>query len=64
VGGADSAELCGNDGSACLSSRLLLAKFPSMGIAGYVSVCVLLYCMLVSTVFHYMFLSTWPSSGV
>jgi hypothetical protein len=26
----------------------------SMGIAGYVSVCALLYCMLVSTVFHYM----------
>jgi hypothetical protein len=33
-----------------------------MGIAGYVSVCVQLYCMLVSTVFHYMFRPTWPSS--
>jgi hypothetical protein len=31
-----------------------------MGIAGYVSVCVQLYCMLVSTVFHCMFRPTWP----
>jgi hypothetical protein len=23
-----------------------------------------IYCMLVSTVFHYMFRPTWPSSGV
>jgi hypothetical protein len=36
----------------------------SIGIAGYVSVCVQLYCMLVSTVFGYMFRSTLPSSGV
>jgi hypothetical protein len=28
------------------------------------SVCVLFYCMLVSTVFHYMFRPTWPSSSV
>jgi hypothetical protein len=35
-----------------------------MGIAGYVSVCVQLYCMLVSTVFQYMFRPTWPSSSV
>jgi hypothetical protein len=35
-----------------------------MGFAGYVSICVQLYCMLVSTVFHYMFRPTWPSSGV
>jgi hypothetical protein len=34
----------------------------TMGFAGYVSVCVQLYCMLVSTVFHYMFRPTWPSS--
>jgi hypothetical protein len=36
----------------------------TMGIAGYVFVCVQLYCMLVSAVFHYMFRSTWPSSSV
>jgi hypothetical protein len=35
-----------------------------MGIAGYVSACVLLYCMLISTVLHYMFRPTWPSSRV
>jgi hypothetical protein len=35
----------------------------SMAIAGYVSVCVQLHCILV-TVFHYMFRPTWPSSGV
>jgi hypothetical protein len=35
-----------------------------LDIAGYVSVCVQLYCMLVSTVFHYMFWPTWPSSCV
>jgi hypothetical protein len=34
-----------------------------MAIAGYVSVCVQLYCVG-STVFHYMFRPTWPSSGV
>jgi hypothetical protein len=36
----------------------------TMGIAGYVSVCVQLYCILVSTVFHYTFRPTWPSSSV
>jgi hypothetical protein len=36
----------------------------SIGIADYVSVCVQLYFMLVSTVFDYMFRSTLPSSGV
>jgi hypothetical protein len=35
-----------------------------MGTASYVSVCVLLYCMFVSTVFHYMFRPTWPSSYI
>jgi hypothetical protein len=35
-----------------------------MGIAGYVSVCVQIYCMLVFAVFHYMFRPTWPSSSV
>jgi hypothetical protein len=30
----------------------------------YISVCGLLYCILVFTVFHYMFRSTWPSSVV
>jgi hypothetical protein len=33
--------------------------YCSMSIAGYVSVCVQLYCMLVFTVFHYMFRPTW-----
>jgi hypothetical protein len=36
----------------------------TMGNAGYVSVCMQLYCMLVSAVFHYMFWPTWPSSRV
>jgi hypothetical protein len=35
-----------------------------MGIAGYISVCVQIYCMLVFTVFHYMFRPSWPSSSV
>jgi hypothetical protein len=35
-----------------------------MDIAGYVSVCVQLYCVLVFAVFHYMFRPTWPSSSV
>jgi hypothetical protein len=34
-----------------------------MDIAGYVSVCVQIYRILVFTVFHYMFRPTWPSSG-
>jgi hypothetical protein len=38
--------------------------FCSMVIAGYVSVCVQLYCILVFTVFPYMFRPTWPSSCV
>jgi hypothetical protein len=48
------------------SSNVLVVQklFRSMGIADYVSVCVQLYCMLVFTVFHYMFRSTWPSSSV
>jgi hypothetical protein len=33
-----------------------------LGIAGYVSICLQLYCMLVFTVFHYVFRPTWPSS--
>jgi hypothetical protein len=41
-----------------------LGKLKTVGIAGYVSVCVQLYCMLVSTVFHYIFRPTWPSSSV
>jgi hypothetical protein len=41
----------------------LLHRHSLMGIAGYVSVCVQLYCMLVSTVFHYMFRPAWPSSS-
>jgi hypothetical protein len=42
----------------------------TMGFAGYVAVCVPLYCRcftvlhLVVTVFHYMFRPTWPSSSV
>jgi hypothetical protein len=40
------------------------ALYCSMGFAGYVSFCVQLYCILVCTVFHYMFRPTWPSSGV
>jgi hypothetical protein len=42
----------------------------SMGFAGYVAVCVQLYCIcftvlhLVVTVLHYMFRPTWPSSNV
>jgi hypothetical protein len=36
----------------------------SMVIAGYVSVCVQLYCILIFTVFHYMFRPTLPSSSV
>jgi hypothetical protein len=35
--------------------------YCSMVIADYVSVCVQLYCILVFTVFHYMFRPTWPS---
>jgi hypothetical protein len=35
-----------------------------MVIAGYVSLCVQLYCILVFTVFHYMFRPIWTSSGV
>jgi hypothetical protein len=35
-----------------------------MVIAGYISVCVQLCCILVFTVFHYMLRLTWPSSSV
>jgi hypothetical protein len=48
-----------------------MEQFTIMGFAGYIVICVQLYCMLVSnvlhlvvTVLHYMFRSTWPSSGV
>jgi hypothetical protein len=40
------------------------ALYCSMVIAGYISVCVQLYCNLVFIVFHYVFWPTWPSSGV
>jgi hypothetical protein len=45
-------------------------KISSMGFAGYVAVCVQLYCRcftvlhLVVAVLHCMFRPTWPSSGV
>jgi hypothetical protein len=39
-------------------------RIESIVIAGYVSVCIQLYCILVFTVLHYMFWPTWPSSSV
>jgi hypothetical protein len=47
-----------------LHGHLQVCRIYTMCVAGYVSVCVQLYCMLVSTVFHYMFRPTWPSSSV
>jgi hypothetical protein len=54
----------------CGESQPTFSQSNTMGFAGYVAVCVQLYCRcflvlhLAVTVLHYMFRHTWPSSSV
>jgi hypothetical protein len=38
--------------------------YHSIVIAGYVSICMQLYCILIFAVFHYMFLPTWHKQQI